>query len=326
MMSATDYWPEVELRHLQVLQAIAQESTFWGAAERLDCSQSAISERLAALERIVGQRLVERSRGRRRVELTEAGSVLLRHVADLSARLSSAHAELVAFKAGVAGTLRVGAYQSVAARIVPILVRDFTRSWPGVKVRLVESATDEHLLQQLRVGALDLAFAVEPVSDGSFETVSLLRDPYVLVVPADWSIGAERPVGLSELQGIPLISYRGCHNHAEEELRRRGVEPQVVFRSDDNGAVQGLAREGMGVALAARLAVNEDDAGVRVVTLPELPERAILLAWHRDRYRAQAAEAFVETAKLVCARLQSAAHHLQRHRRPPLSPCQGNLS
>ncbi len=78
--------------------------------------------------------------------------------------------------------------------------------------------------------------------------------------------------------------------------------------------MQGLAREGMGVALAARLAVNEDDAGVRVITLPELPERAILLAWHRDRYRAHAAEAFVETAKLVSARIQSAAHTLQRRR------------
>ncbi len=313
-MSTRDYWPEVELRHLQVLQAIAQERTFWGAADRLDCSQSAVSDRLAGLERIVGERLVERSRGRRRGELTEAGRVLLRHVADVTARLSSARAELAAVRAGMAGTLRV------AARIVPVLMRDFSRSCPGVKVHLVESATDAQLLQQLRVGALDLAFAVAPVSDGSFEAVSLLRDPYVLMVPADWPIGAKRPVRLADLQGVPLISYRGCHNHAEEELRRRGVEPQVVFRSDDNAAVQGLAREGMGVALAARLAANEDDGGVRVVTLPELPERAIQIAWHRDRYRAHPARAFVETAKQAGARLQSATHINQRRRHPTSSP------
>lgn len=308
MLSAADYWPKVELRHLVVLQAIAEERTFWGAADRLDCTPSAVSERLASLERIVGERLVERSRGRRRVELTEAGSLLVRHAADVIARLSSAHADLAALRAGATGTLRVGVYQSVAARIVPALLREFARSSPHVSVRLVESATDEQLLRQLRVGALDLAFAVDPILDGSFEAISLLRDPYVLVVPADWPIGRGQQVRLNDLEAIPLISYRGCYNHAEGELRRRGVEPHVVFRSDDNGAVQGLVREKMGVALAARLAVNEDDPGVRVVTIQELPQRAILLAGHRERQHAHAAASFVKTAELVCARLQSAVH------------------
>src|SRR5437016_7539325 len=122
-MSDRNFWSRLELRHLVALDAIAREGSFWAAADALDCSQSAISQQVALLERVVGHRLVERSRGRREVTITEAGRLLLTHAEAIVARLRAAQADFTAYDEGGAGVLRVGSYQSVGQRIVPHLLR-----------------------------------------------------------------------------------------------------------------------------------------------------------------------------------------------------------
>src|SRR3954469_23796980 len=121
-----DRWLGVELRHLAALQAVAQAGSFgpgaqagsFGrAAQRLGYTQSAISQQIAALERAVGERLVERPGGSRPVALTEAGRPLLAHADAIVARLKAAQADMAALRQGEAGTLRVGTFQSVGARV-----------------------------------------------------------------------------------------------------------------------------------------------------------------------------------------------------------------
>jgi DNA-binding transcriptional LysR family regulator len=307
-MSKTDLWRTLSLRQLEVLQAVAKGGSLWAAAELLDCSQSAISQQLAALERTVGERLVERSRGRRLVTLTEAGDLLLRHADAVVARLRAAHADFAAFSAGAAGRLRVGTYQSVGTRIVPTLLREFADAWPRVEVQLTEQPGDYQLLEAIEHGELDLAFTMYPLQPGPFEAAELLHDPYVLAVPAAWPLGLHAAVRLGDLSDVPLIGNRNCHHagiQAEEILRHSGIEPRIVFRTDDNGTLQGLVAAQMGVALAPLLSLDEHDPGIRILRLDELPVRTILIAWHRDRYRSPAARAFVEAAKHVCARVQA---------------------
>src|SRR5687768_10540374 len=120
-----DPWLGVELRHLAALEAVARTGSFGRAAARLGYTQSAVSQQIATLERIVGERLVERPGGPRAVSLTEAGRLLLRHAEAIVARLEAAHADLDALSAGAAGTLRVGTYQSVGKRVLPALLRRF---------------------------------------------------------------------------------------------------------------------------------------------------------------------------------------------------------
>src|SRR6266540_12457 len=110
-----DRWLGVELRHLAALEALADEGSFGRAAAALGYTQSAVSQQIAALERAVGVRLVERPGGPRPVTLTEAGRLLLRHANAIVARMQAAAADLAAFSEGAAGTLRIGTYQSVSA-------------------------------------------------------------------------------------------------------------------------------------------------------------------------------------------------------------------
>jgi DNA-binding transcriptional LysR family regulator len=302
----TDGWLGVELRHLAALQAVAEEGSFGRAAERLGYTQSAVSQQIAALERIVGQRLVERPGGPRRVSLTEAGSLLLRHAAGIVARLHAAQADLASFAAGSAGTLRVGTYQSVGARVLPRLLREFGEAWPEVEILLTESSDDGHLLELVERGELDLSFVMLPIEEGSFEAVELMRDPYVLVVQADSPLARRRrQPSLPEVAKLPLIGFRQCRsvNQVETRFRDSGFEPRIVFRSDDNGTIQGLVAAGMGAALVPILAVDPGHEGTSIVPLVDVPPRRIGIAWHRDRYRSPAMGAFVENAESVCAEL-----------------------
>ena len=200
--------------------------------------------------------------------------------------------------------------QEGPARIVPTLLREFADAWPRVEVQLTEQPGDHQLLEAIERGELDLAFTMYPLQPGPFEAAELLHDPYVLAVPTAWPIGRRAAVRLGDLSDVPLIGNRNCHHaglQAEEILRQSGIEPKIVFRTDDNGTLQGLVAAQMGVALAPLLSLDEHDPGVRILRLDELPLRTILIAWHRDRYRSPAARAFVEAAKHVCARLQVAS-------------------
>ena len=298
-------WLGLELRHLLALKTIAETGTFGRAAERLGYTQSAISQQIATLERIVGQRLIERPGGPRRVSLTEAGELLLRHADAIAARLQAAQADLAALESGDAGPLRIGTYQSVGARVLPELLREFAADWPDVEITLQESADDRDLLALVERGDLDLSFVVLPLDPGPFESVELFRDPYVLVVPAGSPLAdRERAPSLGELVEHPLISYRTCRTtqRVEDRLRRVGREPRIVFRSDDNGTVQGLVKAGVGIAIVPRLTVDDTDPAITVVDLGDrLPPRLIGVAWHRDRRRTRAAEAFVDHAQRLTA-------------------------
>jgi DNA-binding transcriptional LysR family regulator len=299
-----DRWLGLDLRHLVALKAIADEGSFGRAAEKLGYTQSAISQQIATLERAVGERLLERPGGPKPVSLTEAGRLLLRHADAIAARVAAAQADLTALAEGEAGTLRVGVFQSVGQRILPEVMRRFLHAWPQVKVTLTESADDVDLLGLVERGDLDLTFADLPLVDGPFESVELLRDPYVLVVPAESELAdRETPPTTREIAELELIGHKHCRTlaHLESNFKR---PLNFVFRSDHNQTVQALVASGVGSALVPRLTMDPEDETTRLIEMPKLAPRLIAGAWHRDRYRTPAARAFVDTAAAVCAELE----------------------
>jgi molybdate transport repressor ModE-like protein len=299
-----DSWLGVELRHFLALEAVAREGSFGKAATALGYTQSAVSQQIAALERIVGQRLVERPGGPKPVSLTEAGRLLLIHADAIAARVAAAQADLTALTEGQAGTLRVGVFQSVGQRILPEVMRRFLRDWPQVKVTLTESADDVELLALVERGDLDLTFSDLPLVEGPFESVELLRDPYVLVVPADSELAnPETPPTMREIAELDLIGHKHCRTITRLEATfRRPL--RFVFQSDHNQTVQALVASGVGSALVPRLTMDPEDETTILLELPKVPPRMIAFAWHRDRYRTPAARAFVETAQEVCSELE----------------------
>jgi DNA-binding transcriptional LysR family regulator len=306
-MSAND-WASIELRHLLALRAVARTGSFSRAAEELGYTQSAISQQIAMLERFVGIPLFERRGGRRQVILSEAGKLLLRHAGAVIDRFQSARADLAAFAEGAKGTLRIGAYESVSARILPAILGVFAAKWPKVAIDLIDSEDDE-LLPRVEAGELDLAFVMdsEALTD-RFKTTELLRDPYVLLLPVASPLAAKDIVPLDDLAGSRFVGQNmmTCQRYLEESLRRAGFEADIALRSSDNATVQGLVAAGLGVAIVPLLTVDESDPKVAVRQFdPPIGPRTIVIANHPDRYLSPAAESFLDTAREVGAELDS---------------------
>src|SRR5579864_16262 len=297
-MNKRDGFLGLELRHLAALEAVGRTHSFGRAALELGYTQSAVSQQIAHLERVVSQRLVERPGGPRPVSLTEAGQLLLRHADAIVAQLDAAQADMAALAEGAAGPLRVGIFQSVGARILPALLRNFREEWPRVDVQVNEEADAADLLRALERGAIDLTFAELPLPEGPFESVEILRDPYVLVVSAKSELAQhETPLPLRSLSGVPLIGFL-TSGEPDAQLRGHVRDLDIVFRTDDNGTLMSLVAEGLGAAVVSQLVVNPRNPAL--VALPlggRLPPRTLALAWHRDRYRSAASHAFVDLAR-----------------------------
>ncbi len=291
-------WHGVEVRHLAALQAVAAERSFGRAAERLGYTQSAVSQQIATLERLVDERLVDRPGGPRRVSLTDAGRLLLRHADSIVARLQAAQADLHALRAGEAGSVHVGAFQSVGVRVLPEIMRRFRERLPAVEVML-EELDDEDMPAAIERGDLDVGFVLLPVGDAPLETVDILHDGYVLVAPAGSPlVGRGRPPTLAEIAAEPLVGFRRTRSTepVEAAFHAAGIEPRFAFRSNDNGTVQGLVAAGLALAILPRLTIDETDPRIATVDLEDIAPRLIAIARHRDRYLSPAARAFVETA------------------------------
>ena len=298
-------WHGIEVRHLAALQALAEEASFHGAARRLGYSQPAVSQQLAALERIVGTQLVNRPRVSQPLTLTDAGERLLVHARAIQASLATAEAEL-----GAGGTiqLRVGTYQTVAALVLPHVVRELARTDPGIEVQFDDRSDETALVQALERGDLDACFVDLPRHDqDALQTEPLALDEYVLVVPhSGRKVAARAPLREAELRGLKLIAFKssGSTHRLIRHLRGHGLEPEFVLRTDDNTVVQGFVAAGFGAALIPGLAAGLLAGSFEVLRFePALPPRVIALAWTRDLNAAPALRAFVAATRRVSARV-----------------------
>jgi DNA-binding transcriptional LysR family regulator len=285
-------WSTVELRMLVAAATVARTGSFAAAGRELGYTQSAVSQQIAALERIVEGRLFVRPGGRRPVVPTELGGVVLRHAERVASTLRALDADLAALADGTAGVVRVGTFPSAGATILPGIVRRYLASHPGIRIQLEEMGYEHELLALLDTGAADLTFVQLPVG-GDVAWIELLRDRYALLVPVGSEL-AVRPVAptLAEIAAMPLIAYHRTYG-AEALLLARGLTPNVVFRTDERQTLQSLVGAGLGVALVPTIGSGPNPATVLVDLGDALPPRIIGLAWSRQRELSPAARAFI---------------------------------
>jgi DNA-binding transcriptional LysR family regulator len=292
------------MRHLLALVAVVETGTFSRAAEQLGYTQSAVSQQVGTLERIVGTPLFERPGGPRPVRLTTAGEMLLTHARAVLARVSSAAADLRALASGEQGELRVGTLPSVGTKVLPRLLGTFRAEWPGIQIVLRESRDCAELIHAVETGDIDVTFLdIGPYETGPLEVHLLLDDPMMFLAPAGAPEARQRAVSITDIAHLPMIGTRNvaCRQIIDDAFRPAPVSPTYVFRSDDNPTIQGLIGSGMAYAVLPLLTVNENDPNVAVIPIrPEPPPRRLGIAWHPDRRPPLALLPFVEAATEIC--------------------------
>src|SRR5213596_2494958 len=148
----------LDVRRMRVLREVAVRGSFSAAAEALSFTQSAVSQQIAALEREAGTMLVQR--GARGVRLTEAGEALVRHADAILCRLAEAEAELEAIAGLKGGRLRMAAFESAGATLMPLAIAQFRERHPAVELSLSLSEPDDSV-PKLKSGELEIALAFD---------------------------------------------------------------------------------------------------------------------------------------------------------------------
>ena len=293
----------MDTRQLAALCAVVERKSFSRAAEQLGVSQPAISLQIAALEKRVGRRLIDRSG--RRVEPTEAGQVLYRRAQRMLALEERLFEDIAAGAEGeLRGTIEIGASTGPGDNIVPLLLCEFQQRNPGVHVALsvfdTQTVVEHVALRELELGVVGAARRHRSVR---FEP--LLRDEVVLACPPDHGF-AGRTISLDELRGEPLIVMQegaGVRQVIEDELRGAGVrlrELDVRLELGLQESVKSAVRAGYGVSFISRSAVDADLAAgtlaaARVSGLEPVREIALVRAGGRALTRAS--DAFVTFAR-----------------------------
>lgn len=293
---------DVDTRHLAALVAVVDEGSFAKAAQALGFTQSAVSQQIAALEKAAGLPVFDRPKGPRAAALTPAGELLLGYARDVLARVTDMDDQLDRLRRGVTGRLVIGTFQSVSAELLPVLVGRMRAEVPDVDIRLFETDDQAELIRGLLADELDLSFTVDTDDDPRLESILLGYDPYVIIAPAGDLDGPLVPIAVLD-EGPVIGQPEGnvCQRLIAMRLDAAGVRPDYVFRSQDNGAVQGMVRSGMGRAMMPYLAIDPGDPGIDVLSIDPPMARTIQLTRRAGRSLPPAADTFAAIAREVAA-------------------------
>jgi DNA-binding transcriptional LysR family regulator len=308
----------LDVRRLKVLKEVAAKGSFSAAAESLAYTQSAVSQQIAALEREAGTTLVDR--GARGIRLTDAGRALVTHADEILARLGAAEAELEAIAGLRGGRVRLAAFPTAGATVVPLAVKAFITQHPAVELRLFEREPED-AVPMLKAGDLDIAMSIgypgvgvaHQPTDG-VEEIALFDDPMYLAMAPDHRLAGRSRVRLSDFAEDPWIhsACKGaCGAVALRALHDAGFEPDVVFETDDYNVAQGLVAAGMGVTLLPEmsLANARDDLVIKAVG-SQAPCRRVMACLVEGAYRSPATEAMLEVLGQAAAEYTSARAEL----------------
>ncbi|MEU1324829.1 LysR family transcriptional regulator [Streptomyces microflavus] len=275
---------EWDVKKLRILRTLRDRGTVTATAEALLMTPSAVSQQLTNLARQLGVELLE-PQGRR-VRLTDAAHLVLRHAEAVFAQLERADAELTGYLRGEAGEVRVGAFSTaVPALVVPAvrLLRAEGRPGPDVRVREAEAAQAYELLTAGEVDlALSLAAHAPTARDPRFSLFPLLADPLDVALPAGHPLADVPALRLADLAADRWI-FGGSGPWSEittAACEAAGFVPEQAHSAAGWTAILALVEAGMGVALVPRMASREQrrEGVVMRVLEADRPRRHVVAA------------------------------------------------
>ena len=312
-----------ELRHLRVFREVARLGSLTAAAESLAYTQPAVSQQMAALERRAGMPLLERTT--RGVRLTDAGEALLRHAEAILTEQTLAERELEAIAGVRGGRVRMAAFPSAGAALVPAAVSQFSARYPEVGLSVLEAEPEESV-PMLRTGQLEVAIVGatnKPEGYGDLyeglELHHLFDEPRYALLPPDHPLARRRRLRLQDLADEVRIELartpvRQGRIYLAPGQERGPGEPPVAFRSDDINIVQGLVAAGAGIAVVPELTLTNQHADISIVSLGNsAPMRSIAAATLAGLHRSPATAALLELLAEVTKTHLAARHRTSKH-------------
>lgn len=288
----------MDVGRLRALRELSVRKTMAAVAEALYVSPSAVSQQISLLEQEAGIELIER-RGRG-VELTVAGRQLVERANRIFAELESARADIAELKKVVAGELRVAAFPSVAAALMPRTIRALRQTYPQLVVQFDEMEPEE-ALTALRSWQTDVALIddlnVPPgLLDPNIAVIPLIEDVFNVMVAPDHRLAEQAKVTLEDLRNECWVSDTASVTYTRmltEACQEAGFTPNIIARCKGFEVTVAMIREGCAIAILPGLRASLDLEDVWVCRLTPEIRRHISIAYRKGEKRSPALQAFI---------------------------------
>ena len=241
----------VELRHLRYFRAVAEELHFGHAAARLGIAQPPLSQQIQSLERALGAPLFDRTR--RKVQLTDAGRLLLDESRRLLGDVDRVLAAVRRTARGETGALTVAFAASVMFLSLPGIIRVFRERYPDVELELRELPTAPQLAS-IAAGEIDLGFVRQPPAMAGLRAETVMRESLHIAVARRHPLASRKRLPLRLLADEPFVLFPadvapGLHAQVMALCRDAGFVPRVVQVSRELYTTVSLVEAGVGVTI-----------------------------------------------------------------------------
>ena len=274
----------MELRTLRYFTVVARELNITRAAEKLNMSQPPLSNQIKALEEELGVQLF--IRGKRHLELTEEGALLLRRAVQMQELADKTRQELASLREGMTGTIYLSMVEGRAPFLAAQWIAGFREEFPLVRYNLWNGSSDD-VLDRLRKGLADLAVIAAPYDTEHLEGFPVGQEPWAAMLHPDHPLAKEPgdTIPLSSLVGEPLIVP--SRKSRIESIRRWfgeiGAEPQILCEMSNYMDAAALSSQGVGVSIFPQtVGVSNGLVVSKVVTQPARQAEYILV-WNKGQ-------------------------------------------
>lgn len=275
----------------RTLTAVVETKSLTRAAAELGCTQSAVSHSIDALEKELGFAVLIRSRAG--VRLTEEGERLMPAVRNLLSSAEQLNQTASAIRGLESGTVRIGAFTSVAVHWLPTVLKEFQHDYPKVDFKLLNG--DYHDVEQwLSDGSVDVGFVAMPSAVGC-ECIALMEDRLLAILPKHSRYESYPKFPLIECEHEPFISLLESSAHdARRALDAAGVKPNVRFYTKDDYAIIAMVENGLGMSIMPELLLKGRTDNMQVLPLVPEAKRTIGIAIAAGEKAGPATRRFVD--------------------------------
>ncbi|PFS66674.1 LysR family transcriptional regulator [Bacillus cereus] len=288
----------MDIRKLRYFTVIAEEKQLTRAAQRLHMAQPPLSRQLSLLEQELSVSLFERNG--RNMHLTEEGKILYTKAKNIIQQLEETITEIKDTGEGLRGNLSIGAFHSC----IPFLsekIRYFQDNYPHVNLKIWEGGP-LYLIEQLENRNIELAILRAPFNEDVFSSISLSKEPFVLVMPAKWELyHSQLPIPLTELSHIPLLllhkdTENSYHQLVIDECKNLGIQLNIACECPDSAFILMLIMTGIGASILPKSAVSHiPQEFIKIVDVMDFPYQSeSSIIWLKDRKLSKRAQRFIE--------------------------------
>ena len=240
----------MDLRSLKYFLVVAQELNITRAAEKLNMSQPPLSNQIKALEGELGVTLF--IRGKRHLQLTEAGSLLLRRANQVLELTDKTRQELREMQDGISGTISIGMVEGRAPFLVSRWIAGFREEFPLVQYSLWNGSSDD-VLERLYQGLVDIAVIAAPYDTEHLEGFPVGREPWVALIPVSHPLARQEGnrIPLSSLVEQPLIvpSRLSRVEAIRQWFQEIGAEPRIICSTSNYLDAVAMSEFGVGISI-----------------------------------------------------------------------------